>query len=79
MSEIGKYIYGIINSNRKISFGPCGATECKEVYTIPYQDISAVVRDSKTVDYTHLPKDATARYLVSHQQVIEKIMENFYC
>ena len=41
------------------------------VYTIPYQDISAVVSDSEIVDYTHMLKDGLARQLVTHQKVIE--------
>ena len=65
----GKYIYGIINANKenKISNG---------VYSIPYQDISAVVSDSEMVDYTHMLKDALARLLVRHQKVIEKVMSS---
>lgn len=84
MAEIGKYIYGIIDSNKKICFDPSGVYPHTEdfgvgvgVYTIPYQDISAVVSDSEIVDYTQLPKDAVARHLIGHQQVIEKVMEDF--
>ncbi len=47
------------------------------VYTIPYQDISAVVSDSEIVNYTTLVKDVVARYLLRHQQVIEKIMDSY--
>lgn len=47
------------------------------VYTIPYQNISAVVSDSEIVNYSHLPKDVVARHLIRHQQAIEKVMENF--
>jgi len=43
-------------------------------YTIPFQDISAVVSDSEIVDYSHMPKDALARLLVRHQRVVEKVM-----
>ena len=43
-------------------------------YTIAFQDIAAVVKDSQIVDYSHMPKDTLARLLVSHQQLIEKIM-----
>lgn len=70
-----KYIFGIIESAKEEFFGSCGITAYEEVYTIPYQDISAVVSDSQFVDYTALPKDHVARYLLSHQQVIEKIMD----
>jgi hypothetical protein len=45
-----------------------------KAYTICFQDIAAVVSDSEIVDYSHMPKDALARLLVSHQQLIEKVM-----
>jgi len=44
------------------------------VYTIPHQDISALVRDSEIVDYTHMRKDILARFLIGHQTVIERVM-----
>jgi hypothetical protein len=43
-------------------------------YTISFQDIAAVVSDSEIVDYSHMPKDTLGRLLVSHQQLIEKVM-----
>jgi len=77
-----KYIYGIIDSKTD---SPClpteasaqagGITTREKVYAISYQDISAVVSDSQFVDYTTLRKDEIARYLLRHQQVIEKIMD----
>ncbi len=72
-----KYIYGIIKTAKEEFLGPCGVTVYEEVYTIPYRDISAVVSDSPFVDYTTLPKDQVARYLLRHQQVIEKIMDSY--
>ena len=77
MKTMGKYIYAIINSNKELFSGPCGTTACEEGYAISYQDISAVVSDSEIVDYTRLPKDAVARHLIRHQQIIEKVMGNF--
>ena len=73
MAKIGKYIYGIINSNGEDFSCPNGVT-CKGVNTIPYQDISAVVSDSEIIDYTLLRKEALARELVKYQQIIEEIM-----
>ncbi len=43
-------------------------------YTISFRDIAAVVKDSEIVDYSHMPKDTLGRLLVSHQQLIEKVM-----
>lgn len=95
MGKVGKYIYGVINSNIEefFSFDEISAfaesypfkspTEVinsskisRSVYTISFQDISAVVSDSEVVDYSHMPKDTLARLLVSHQQAIEKVMAN---
>jgi len=72
-----KYIFGIIESAKEEFFGPCGVTAYEQVYTIPYQDISAVVSDSQFVDYTTLPKDQVAKYLLAHQQIIEKVMDSY--
>jgi hypothetical protein len=80
MAEIGKYIYGIINSNVNLYLTIPKALLLEEsesngiVYTIPHQDISALVRNAKIVDYTHMLKDILARLLVGHQTVIERIM-----
>lgn len=86
MNVIGKYIYGIINSNTAMRlFVPrnfFGEKECenknKIVYTISYQDISAVVSDSEIVDYPYMLKDVLAKLLVEHQKVIERIMNAEY-
>jgi len=78
VNRIGTYIYGIINSNSERSLDPCGITSCEGVYTISYQDISAVVSDSEIVDYAHLLKDALARSLIKHQMVIERVMNLEY-
>ncbi len=70
-----KYIYGIIEVSEEKVFNSYGFATYEEVYVISYQDISAVVSDSELVDYTTLPKNQVARYLLRHQQVIEKIMD----
>ena len=45
-----------------------------QAYTISFQDIAAIVKDSEIVGYSHMPKDTLGRLLVSHQQLIEKVM-----
>jgi hypothetical protein len=72
-----KYIYGIIEASEEKVFNTYGFAAYEEVYTIPYRDISAVVSDSLFVDYSTLPKDQVARYLLTHQQVIEKVMDSY--
>jgi len=77
MSEEGKYIYGVIGTGEKESFGPIGIGERgDEVYTIPYQDIAAVTSDSPIIDYNSLTKDVVARYLLAHQSAIEQVMKH---
>ena len=70
-----KYIFGIIETSEEKLFDLSGIATQKEVYTIPYQDISAVVSNSRFLDYTTLPKDQVIRYLLSHQQTVEKVMD----
>lgn len=78
-SIFAMYIYGILNSNTSLHLSIpkdllLEESESNGVYTIAYQDISALVRSSEIVDYTHMRKDILARLLVGHQTVIEKIM-----
>ena len=96
MSKIGKYIYGVINSDTEEFFdlGQIVAFEdiypanrptevlnnsnaSNRAYTICFSDITAVVSDSEIVDYSHMPKDTLGRLLVSHQQLVEKVMAKY--
>lgn len=92
MSDISKYIYGVVSSNTEKSFNldtrywtpdtrylsenRASSIEVR-AYTICFQDISAVVSDAKIIDYTRMSKDALARLLLRHQEVIEKVMANY--
>ena len=77
MTEKGKYIYGIIQSNGKRNFGSIGLGDPKgEVYTVTHQDISAVVSDSPITAYHSMTKDRVAKDLFCHQSVIEKVMKD---
>lgn len=77
MSEHGRYVYGMIQANERKSLGSIGLGDPKkEVYTVPYQDISAVVSESPIIDYNSMTKDRVVKELFSHQKVIEKVMEN---
>lgn len=78
---MGKYIYGVIDSGQAEQFPLDGvvrfapdASEDKQAYTVSWQDISAVVTESPVVDYLAMAKDALARLLVRHQQIIERVM-----
>lgn len=71
MAETGKYIYGVIHSNGPIFLKEVGGVR---IYTIPDQDVSAIVSDKEIVDYTRMPKDAGVRLLLGHERVIEEMM-----
>jgi len=80
MAENGKYIYGILNSNTDLkltipkAFLSDGGESPTAVYTIPHQDLSALVRDSTGIGSPPKSRDILARLLIGHQTVIERIM-----
>jgi hypothetical protein len=80
MAENGKYIYGILNSNTDLkltipkAFLSDGGESPAAVYTIPHQDLSALVRDSNGAGSLPRSKETLARLLIGHQAVIERIM-----
>ncbi|MDP3011683.1 MAG: GvpL/GvpF family gas vesicle protein, partial [Candidatus Hydromicrobium sp.] len=79
MDKIGVYIYGIINSNSASDlFTPKDSYKKESVYTIPYQDVSAVVSNSEIIEYAYSSKDTLAKLLIWHQKFIEKIMDLKY-
>jgi Gas vesicle synthesis protein GvpL/GvpF/DnaJ domain len=72
-----KYIFGIIDTAEEESFRIGGVNAYEEVFAIPYKDISLVVSDSQFIDYKNLPRDHAARYLITHQQTMERLMESY--
>jgi hypothetical protein len=72
MDEIAAFedIYPFRNSAEVVN----SSKASNRAFTICFQDIAAVVSDSEIVDYSHMPKDTLGRLLVSHQQLIEKVM-----
>jgi len=66
--ETGRYLYGIIETERRENFGNIGLGN-SEVYTIQYADIGAVVSDIP-VDYKVKIEEA-----MTHEKTLRKIME----
>ncbi|MBU2572792.1 MAG: GvpL/GvpF family gas vesicle protein [Elusimicrobia bacterium] len=75
---IGKYVYGVINSNEDLRFStlaePGGGNGAVRAHTVAYRDISAVVSDAEIAGYTSQDKEILVRQLLKHQRVIEGIM-----
>ena len=66
----GKYLYGIIRKDENHNISLDGLT------IISHQGLAAVVEDKEFKDYHKLPKEETIKELISHQKIIEKIMEH---
>jgi len=81
MNDLGKYMYGIIPDASVLK--GCLPSEVREgkspagrnIATVSYRDIAAVVSDAPCVELSRLGKEALAKLLVAHQQVLEYVME----
>ena len=70
--EGGRYVYGIVQAKDPATFGKIGIGGSGEmVYTVNYQDITAVV--SNTAVYIF---DPTRENALAHEHVIETVMKN---
>ena len=78
MNNHGIYIYGIINSGMNKFIANYSTEEEDKIYGLSYQDISAILDNSRIFDYSNLPKDILMRKLLKHQTIIEEIMNLGY-
>lgn len=76
MSEpesVGKYMYCIIRCRESRQFQTLGIGERGDiVYTIPHEDLAAVVSDSPIAEYEN-----SRRYMMAHTAVLEEVMRDF--
>ncbi len=69
----GRYIYGIIAADQRREFGPIGIGERGDVvYTLPHQDVAAIVSSSPIVKYP-----VTRENSLAHARVLEKVMGEY--
>jgi hypothetical protein len=74
----GIYIYAVIKTNSPQGFGEIGiGGKASKVSAINFKDLAVVVSKSPFIIYDSLAKEKTVKDLVTHQFVIEKVMENF--
>jgi len=72
------YVYAIIPRGNQVTFNVAGVDKNhNEVFAIPHRDLAAVVSFSSMMDYRGLKRDEAVRYLVSHQRVVEEVMQEF--
>jgi hypothetical protein len=67
----GRYFYGILGNKNHLEFGPIGIGKREDVvYTLPYQEIAAIISNSPIVKYP-----VTREYTITHAKVLEKATE----
>lgn len=76
MATEGKYIYSIIQKNKKKILGFIGINN-REVSLICYKDIAAVVSDTPVINFDRLDKTELTKYIAIHQNVNEKIAKDY--
>jgi hypothetical protein len=70
-NEAGCYFYGILAANDRREFGPIGIGGRGDlVYTLPYQDISAIISHSPIVKYP-----VTRENMLTHAKVLDTVVE----
>jgi hypothetical protein len=74
--EKGRYVYGIVPSKEAITLGKIGI-EGNEVYTIPYQDLSALVHDCPPEPYQSDDDEKVKAWVREHQVVLDRAKERF--
>jgi hypothetical protein len=69
-SDMGRYIYGVAARHVEIRLGPVGIEE-REVYTIPWGRICAVVHNCPTVPYRSADEETVKQWVKTHQDVLD--------
>jgi hypothetical protein len=68
--DAGKYFYGIVSCGER-RLGWAGIDD-KEVYTIPFRDVAAIVSDASSLVY-----DVNERNVRRHEDTLRKLMETY--
>lgn len=67
----GRYLYGILATGEQLELGPIGIGGREDlVYTLPYQDIAAVISRSPITKYA-----VTRENAIAHAKVLDKAVE----
>jgi len=69
-----RYVYCIVEDSQKTQLGKIGIEDNK-VYTIPFQDISAVVHNCPDEPYESKDNEVVKNWVITHEKVIEKAWE----
>jgi len=69
-------LYCIVPGERKIKLGPIGIEDA-EVYSLSRDDLSVIVHDCDAKPYDSKDEAVVARWVLSHEKVIELSMDKF--
>jgi hypothetical protein len=72
----GRYVYGIASSGKEDRLGPVGI-EGSEVYTIPYQELGAIVHGCPTEPYQSNDDEIVKSWVRAHQNVLDEAKERW--
>ena len=72
----GRYVYGIAASKEAVRLGEIGI-EDNEVYTIPYQDLCAIVHNCPSEPYQSNDDEIVKSWVKTHQSVLDEAKERF--
>lgn len=72
----GRYLYCVVEGSEEVSFGRIGI-EDNEVYTIPYEELSAVVHNCPAEPYQSEDEEIMKGWVMAHQNVIDRAWERF--
>jgi len=70
------YLYCVADGAEEVSFGKIGVEE-NEVYTIPYNDITAVVHKCPPKPYQSEDEEVVKSWVMAHQGVVDAAWEKF--
>ncbi len=76
VKEEARYLYCIADATESVSLGKIGI-EGREVYTIPYKDICAVMHDSPAQPYQSGDEGMVKAWVMTHQQVVDAAWERW--
>jgi len=74
--EEARYAYCVADAGERVSLGPIGL-EGSEVYTIPYQDICAVVHNCAAQPYQSEDEEVVKTWVRTHEAVIDAAWEKW--
>ena len=72
----GRYLYCIVEGGESVHFGSIGI-EGNEVYTVPYNDLCAIVHNCPAEPYQSEDQEIVKGWVIAHQKVVDAAWERF--